>query len=69
LIYITLRAIPKSKGAIFRGVDDSEPLLLVSSSLGGLPNSVFYMDNIFLGYKTFKEGYKYLENYLLLRLL
>jgi len=65
LMYIAIGAIPKSEGAILGGFDDVEPSLLVSGSPGGLPNLVFYMDDIFSGCKTFEEGYNYLEYYLL----
>ena len=69
LMYIALGAIPRSERGISEGYDDSEPSLLMASSPNGLPRSVFYMDDIFAGCKTFQEGYDYLEQHLLPRLL
>lgn len=66
LIYIIIRAIPKSEKVILKEFNNSEPFLLVLSSLREFPNSVFYINNIFSGYKTFKKGYNYLENHFLL---
>ena len=69
LMYIAIGAILRSERAISEGFDDSEPSLLALDSPGGLPSSVFYIDDIFSGCKTFEEGYEYLENHLLPRLL
>jgi hypothetical protein len=69
LIYVVLGPIPKSQKAILGGYNDSEPSLLSAKSPEELPPTKFYMDNIFLGLKTYEEGYEFLSEHLLPRLL
>jgi hypothetical protein len=66
---MVLGLIPKSQKVILEGYNNLEPSLLFIRSLKELLLTKFYMDNIFLGLKTYKEGYKFLLEYLLPRLL
>jgi hypothetical protein len=69
LMFIALGAIPQSEKGALEEYNDSEPSLLASSSPEELSRSCFYMDDIFSSCRTFQEGYDYLEQHLLPRLL
>ena len=68
LMYIVFGAIPslpQEDGSF----SSPEPSLLQGTEGDELPQTKFYMDDIFAGLKDFDAGYKYLENHLLPRLL